>query len=435
MKKIVILGAGVIGVTTAYFLKIQGFDVTVIDRQPDVALETSFANGGQISVCYSEPWANLSNIKKMLSWLGKEDSPLLFKPKFNYQQISWALHFLLESLPHNNRKNIVQMLKLSSYSRLTLQQLRQKHNLNYEQKTSGIMTFYHNQKSFESSISDSKFMQQFGCHRNVFNKEQTYNIEPLLHNSHINIFGSDYTQDDESGNAFLFTQEMKKICLQLGVKFLFNKTIISSHTHKSKLSYIRLIDSKYINYLPHDNSSFSISPNHNSLIVDADYFVCCLGSYSYQFLNNLGISTLIYPAKGYSATIDITDNSLISDISLTDSDKKQVFTKLGNKLRIAGTAEFNGYNLSLNKKRCDVLIENCKLLYPKGLDYNSTVFWTGLRPSTPSNVPIIEQNKKFNNLFINTGHGTLGWTMAAGSGRLISQIISKSTLFDDSTLI
>lgn len=425
--KAIILGAGIIGVTSAYFLRKEGYDVTVIDRQSDVALETSFANGGQVSVCYSEPWSNISNIKKIFKWIGREDSPILLRPHFDLNQFKWGMNFLYQSLPFNNHKNIKEMLKISLYSRNILKYLRKELHLEYQQITKGILTYYTNEHSFEAAKKDSEFMLRYGCNRVIKNKEDTFLIEPTLKNSTFNIVGSDYTDDDESGNAKIFTEQMKKECEKIGVNFIFNTEIIDVAKKRNSISHLLTLDSNSVKF-DLKNTSKRIYDLTNTKIIQGDLFVCCLGSYTPLFTKKLKIYLPIYPAKGYSATFNITNPELINEISLTDSDKKIVFTRLNNQLRVAGTAEFNGYNLELNFSRCDALLKRTKELFPKGLDYSLVKYWTGLRPSTPGNTPIISKTK-VDNFYINSGHGTLGWTMACGSGKLISEIITNKKLF------
>lgn len=431
MMKTIILGAGIIGVMSAYFLRKSGHDVIVIDRQPDVALETSFANGGQISVCYSEPWSNYSNLKKMAKWIFKEDSPILFKPHLDINQWKWGIQFLKECHPSRNHQNIISMLKIATYSRQTIQQLRKELNLEYNQITQGILTYYTSEKSFNAAKKDSQFMIKYGCNRVIKNKNETFEIEPSLKYTRLPIVGSDYTEDDESGDAHQFTKEMRKQCELIGVEFIFDQEIISlvADEKKESIKYLLTTPSYFVKSNPEKNNDRQFPISDGIISWKADNFVCCLGSYTSPFLRKIGLDFPIYPAKGYSATINILNDQYINNISLTDSDKKIVFTKLGNKLRIAGTAEFNGYNLSLNKIRCEALIKRAKELYVDGLDYKSTSFWTGLRPATLGNVPIIGKTK-INNLFINSGHGTLGWTMGAGSGKLISQIINQQQLYN-----
>lgn len=411
--KIIILGSGLIGVSSAYFLRKSGHEVTVIDRQNGSGLETSYANGGQISVCYSEPWSSFSNLKKMIGWLGKEDSPILVRPKLNMHQISWGLNFLHECLPSRNQQNIRDMLKLALYSRTTLQEIRQEENLSYDQLLNGILTFYTSQDGFEHGIESAKFMSQFGCNRLIKNTEETLAIEPALRNSTLPIYRSDYSPEDESGDALLYTQQMTQICQKMGVQFLFNHEISELVVNKGKISAV-IVKNMHTNLMSN---------------LTADSFVLALGSYSYPIAKKIGVNLSIYPAKGYSATVPIIDSELVNQVSLTDMDTKTVYTRIGNTLRIAGTAEFNGFDLKLNKNRCDALITRVRKIFPEGLDYDNTQFWTGLRPATPGNVPIIERTKKYPNLYINAGHGTLGWTMASGSGKLIAQIINNKTTY------
>lgn len=427
--KVIILGAGLIGVSSAYFLRKSGHEVTVIDRQPDVSLETSFANGGQISVCYSEPWSSIDNLKNIIKWMGKSDSPILLKPQFNTQQILWGMEFLYNCLPYKNHKNIKDMLKLSLYSRQCLQELRKEYSLEYKQQTNGILTFYSSQKSLEHGIESANFMNKFGCERIIKSVDETYSIEPTLKNSLIPIYGSDYTPDDESGDAKVYTEQLKNICVAMGVEFLFEKEIIdiNQDSKNNSIKSVTIISSSCIVHNLKNEKTVQVNLEESS-IIKGDIFVCALGSYSSLIAKKIGIYLPIYPAKGYSATIPIIEPSLINNVSLTDLDMKIVLTRLGNFLRIAGTAEFNGYNLQLNQDRCFALLERTKKLYPHGLDYSQTKFWTGLRPATPSNVPIIKKIK-YNNFYINSGHGTLGWTMATGSGKLISQIINGTEQF------
>jgi D-amino-acid dehydrogenase len=411
---IVILGSGLIGVSTAYFLQKSGHQVTVIERQNDVALETSFANGGQISACYSEPWSNVGNLKKIMTWLGKEDSPILFKPHLSFQQWRWGAEFLYECIPSRNHENIKKMLKIALYSRKTLQELRVEENLQYEQQANGIITYYTNEHSFEGGKEAAQFISRFGCERTIKTKEELLELEPALQYSTFNIVGGDYTADDESGNAFLYTNQMKKKCEELGVNFIFQYNVDKLNIVNNKIK----------------SALISNIHTNEQMTINADLFIAAMGSYTSKFLSDYNIYLPIYPAKGYSATIDIVDSEKVNFVSLTDSDKKIVFTRLGDKLRIAGTAEFNEYDLSLNPVRCAALTKRAQELFPNGLDVESVKYWTGLRPATPSNVPIIKKHG-FDNLYINSGHGTLGWTMAAGSGKLLTQLINGVAPYGD----
>lgn len=407
MAKITVLGSGLIGVCSAYYLQKNGHEVTVIDRQKKSAMETSFANGGQISACYSEPWSSISNLKKIVTWLGKEDSPILFRNTFESKQYIWGLNFLKECMPSRNKENIKAMLELALFSRKELIHLRQELGLQYPHNSNGILTFYTNHESYQHGIEAARFMSQFGCERIVKSKEETLQIEPILANSKLNVVGSDYSEDDESGDAHIFCQELTKVCKKMGVKFLFNKNI-SGYAQNGETHLIEFEDTK----------------NNEPDYVSSDKVVVCMGSYTHEFMKKLKIHTLIYPAKGYSITVPISNSDLVNHISLTDMDYKIVLTRIGDYLRVAGTAEFNGYDLSINPNRINALVERTKLVIPEGLNYDKVVPWAGLRPATPGNVPLIGQTK-IKNLFINSGHGTLGWTMACGSGKRIQQIIDK----------
>ncbi len=407
--KVIILGAGLMGVTSAYYLKLQGFDVDVFDKHSNVAEDASFANGGQISVCYSEPWSSFSNLKKMLQWIGKEDSPLLIKPKLDIHQISWFAKFLSECYPTRNQENIVKLLKLSAFSRKELQDLRKELFLSYQEQTNGILTFYTSEKGWQSGQQSAQYMSKFGCHRLIKNLEKTLEIEPNLKNCTMPIFGADYSPDDESGNAKLFCEELAKVCMHLGVKFHFNQNILSIKHEKKKIKSIHVQNTM----------------NQDFQEIGGDLFLNCLGAYSTPIMQKIGVNLNIYPAKGYSVTIPIQDSKLINRVSLTDSDYKIVLTRLGDNLRVAGTAEFNGYDLEMNHERCNALIERTKKIHPNGLDYENIIKWCGLRPATPGMVPIIEKSS-FDNLFINAGHGTLGWTMACGSARIIAEMMKNN---------
>lgn len=408
--KITILGAGLMGVTSAYYLRKAGHEVEVIDRANDVAMETSFANGGQVSVCYSEPWSTVGNLKKMYEWMGKEDSPILFKPGMDLKQMEWGIRFLKECIPSNTESNIKQMLKLALFSRNSLKQLREEINIQYEQRLTGILTYYTSQKSYEEGKKAAQFMNQFGAGREIKTQEETYELEPCLKNTTFEIFGADYSPDDESGNAKLFTENLAKTCQKMGVVFKMNEEIIYNKT-ELKDGNIKKVYTV--------NKETTVESKHTS-----DLFLVCLGSYTPLFLSKME-RLPIYPVKGYSATFDVKDWSKANSASLTDSEVKVVFTRVGDKLRVAGTAEFNGYNLDLNETRCAALSKRTKEVFGDGnINYDEPNYWTGLRPATPGNVPIIKQIKN-SNVFVNAGHGTLGWTMACGSARVISDIISK----------
>jgi len=345
--KIVVLGAGVIGTTTAWFLNQAGHDVTVIERQPNAGLETSFANGGQISVSHAEPWANPSAPFKILKWLGKEDAPLLFRLRADLNQWRWGLQFLMECSPTRTQSNTLNILRLGLYSRSVLQKLRAETNIQYDALTKGILHFYTNTQEFENAIAAAELMRSLNCDRQVIDqKKDILAIEPAFSKNIDQVVGATFTASDESGDAHKFTQNLATLAAAKGVKFLFNHTITQIKQSQGRISCVTV---------QHHDETFDVT---------ADAYVVCLASYSALMVRDLGISLLIYPAKGYSATVDIPDGANAPNVSMTDDEYKIVFSRLGNRLRIAGTAELNGYDLSLNEVRCQALIKRTKSLFP-----------------------------------------------------------------------
>ena len=404
--KVVVLGAGLLGVTSAYFLRQQGHDVVVVDRQATPAAETSFANGGQISVSHAEPWANPSAPLKVLQWLGKEDAPLLFRLRADARQWLWGLQFMRECTPARTRHNIEQIVRLGTYSRDTLQQLRRDTGLQYDQRTQGILHFYTNAKEFESAEAPAAQMRELGCDRRVISADEAVRLEPALAHVRDRLAGATYTAEDESGDANRFARELVRLCEQAGVEFRMSHTVTALREAGGTIDHVEATDSE---------GRFQR--------IRGDAYVVAMGSLSPLLVQPLGIRLPIYPAKGYSVTMPVADASKAHQVSLTDDEYKLVFSRLGDRLRIAGTAELNGYDRDLNRVRCEAIVRRVEELFPGAGDASQAQFWTGLRPATPSNVPIIGRSK-LPNLFLNTGHGTLGWTHACGSGKSIARIVS-----------
>ena len=407
---VAVLGSGLLGVSTAYFLSQLGHDVTVIDRQATPAAETSFANGGQISVSHAEPWANPSAPLKVLKWLGKEDAPLLFRIRADLRQWLWGLQFLRECSPARTRHNIEQIVRLGTYSRQTLQQLRSETSLHYDQRTQGILHFYTSAKEFEGALKPTEQMRELGCDRQIISADEAIELEPALAPVRSRLAGATYTADDESGDANRFARELLKWCEAAHVRFLMSHTVTALREVGGSIDHVEVTDSE---------GRFQR--------IRANAYVVAMGSWSPLYLAPLGIHLPIYPAKGYSVTMPVKDASKAHQVSLTDDEFKLVFSRLtgpgGDRLRIAGTAELNGYDRDLNLVRCEAIVKRVEALFPGAGHTDQAQFWTGLRPATPSNVPIIGQSK-LANLYLNTGHGTLGWTHACGSGKSIARIIS-----------
>ena len=403
--KIIVLGAGVVGTTSAWYLSKAGHEVTVVDRQPGAGLETSFANGGQISASHAVPWANPGAPLKILRWLGKEDAPLLFRLHADWQQIRWGLQFLRECTPGRTRENIRTLVTLGVYSRGELQKLRAETNIQYDHLERGILHFFTDPAEFEHGVKASQVMTQFGLKVDALTVKQCLELEPALAPAASKLAGGTYTASDESGDAKLFTERLAGLAEQHGVTFRYNTQIIDLARTNDRVTGVMVRDS-----------------NGATAELKADTYVVSLGSYSPLLLNPLGVKILVYPAKGYSVTFPIRPGRLAPNVSLTDEAYQMVFSRLGERLRIAGTAELNGYNTELNQARCENILRRALELFPDVGDRNEAQFWTGLRPATPSNIPYVGKTK-FENLFLNTGHGTLGWTLACGSGKLLSDIV------------
>lgn len=408
--KVVVLGAGLLGVTSAYYLQQLGHEVTVLDRQASPAAETSFANGGQISVSHAEPWANPAAPLKVLQWMSQEDAPLLFRLRADTRQWLWGLQFLRECTPARTRHNIERIVRLGIYSREMLKLLRRETGIAYDHRTQGILHFYTSQKEFDAALKPAELMRELGCERRVISADEAVRIEPALKHIRPRLAGATYTAEDESGDANLFAREVVRLCHDRGVRFLMSHTVTALRTESSakgtQIEHVEATDAE---------GRFQR--------ICGEAYVLALGSVSPLFAAPLGIRLPIYPAKGYSVTMPVIDETKANQVSLTDDEFKLVYSRLGNRLRIAGTAELNGYDRDLNRVRCEAIVKRVDDIFPGAGDSTQAQFWTGLRPATPSNVPLIGRTR-LPNLYLNTGHGTLGWTHACGSGKSIARIIS-----------
>lgn len=400
--RVIVMGAGVVGTTAAWYLTAAGHEVTVVDRQPAAGLETSFANGGQISVCHAEPWANPGALPKLLKWIGHESSPLLWRMRADPAQWAWGLRFIRECTPARTRANIIAILKLALHSRDCLQTLRTELGLEYDHLARGILHVYTDAREFEHAIPQAELMRQYGCDRFVKTAEECLQIEPALRHSTRPLVGGTYTADDESGDAHKFTQALAARCAERGVVYRYGNAVTALQTQAGQISGVRL---------------------DNGELLTADAYVVALGSYTPLLLRPLGLNLPIYPGKGYSATLTLREDAVAPSVSITDDGHKLVYSRFGNRLRVAGTAEFTGYDTSLNTIRCEALIRRTQALFPLAVSDEPPEFWAGLRPATPSNVPYVGQSR-YGNLFVNSGHGTLGWTMSCGSGQVLADLVS-----------
>lgn len=399
--RVVVLGAGVVGVTTAWYLQEAGHEVTVVERQATAGMETSFANGGQISVSHAEPWANPHALLKMLKWLGREDSPLLWRLRADPAQWVWGARFLSECRPSRTRQNTIALLRLGLYSRNRLKMLRRELALEYDHLEQGILHIYTDARELERVIAQTDLMRQHGCDRVAKSAAECLAIEPALTNSAVPIVGGSYTATDESGDAFKFTQGLARQCAGKGVQFRYGCPIDGLACSGDTVNALRLRGGEELN---------------------ADAYVAALGSYTPLLLKDIGIRIPVYPAKGYSITIPLGGDDQAPTVSVTDDAHKLVMTRLGQRLRVAGTAEFNGYDISINAVRCNAIAARTFALFPRIAARDGLNCWAGLRPATPGNVPLIGQSR-YRNLYLNTGHGTLGWTLACGSGKLLADLL------------
>ncbi len=401
---IVVLGAGVVGTTTAWYLQRQGHQVTVVDRQSQAGLETSYANGGQVSVSHAEPWANPSAPLKVLKWLFRADAPLLFRPRLDLAQWRWALAFLRECTSAKAAHNIRQMVNLGTYSRAQLQSLRDDLGLEYDALTKGILHFYTNREEFEGALEPTRIMQGLGCDRQVIDADRAIELEPALKPIRDRIAGATYTSEDESGDARKFTQQLAQKCAEAGVSFHYGTDILGFERAGDRILGVHTLREGV----------------HSTLRGDA--YVLSLGSFSAPLARSIGLTLDIYPAKGYSITVPVNNPDAAFNVSLTDDEYKLVYSRLGDRLRVAGTAELNGYSRELNLTRCRAIVRRTAEIMPEAGHWDQAQFWTGLRPATPSNVPYIGKSH-FANLYLNTGHGTLGWTHSCGSAAALADIV------------
>ena len=403
--KVAVLGAGVVGIASAWYLARAGHEVTVLDRQAEAGLETSFANGGQISVSHAEPWANPTAPLQMLQWLGREDAPLLFRPRADLDQWLWGARFLIECLPARARRNTEAAFALASYSRDCLRALRRETGIHYDESERGILHIYTARGLLEHAHKEAALLRARGFDVAIKSADECVGIEPALAHAKAKLFGGAYAASDESGDAHMFTQRLAALARQQGVQFRFNVNVNRIELDAGRVSRAVIDDEVGI-----EES------------VRADAFVVALGSYSRFALRNIGISLPIYPVKGYSITIALEPGDEAPSVSLTDHERKIVISRLGDRLRVAGTAELAGYDTEINEVRCQALVRRCFELFPNAGKPDAAQYWTGLRPATPSNLPIIGRTR-FPNLYLNTGHGTLGWTMACGAGQALADIV------------
>ncbi len=403
--KVIVLGAGVIGTASAWYLAEAGHEVVVLERREGPGLEASHANGGQVSVCHAEPWANPGAPAKILRWLAREDAPLLFRPRMDPAQWSWGLRFLYECLAWRTSENIPQILAMAFHGRAMLQRLRAETGIGYDESTRGILHYYTQPAEFAAAREAAERMRRHGLDRTVKTVEEAVALEPALAGAAARIVGATYTPSDESGDAYLFTTRLAALAAAKGVAFRTGTQILGLRAASEGVTGVVV----------------SGPQGEETLVADA--YVVALGAWSPLLTRPLGLSLPVYPAKGYSATLEVADPARAPAMSLTDDEAKIVISRLGNRLRVAGTAELSGWSTDLNPVRCEALVKRTAAFFPGACDWSRPQYWAGLRPSTPSNVPLVGPTR-IPRLWLNTGHGTLGWTMACGSGAALAALLS-----------
>lgn len=404
--KVVVIGAGVIGISTAWFLSRHGFEVVVIDRGREVASETSYANGGQISVSHAAPWATPAALTRAARWLLRADAPLRVRLRADWQQWRWIAGFVRECTSERVRRNIGELVRLGIYSRRVLQQLRSETGIAYDERLRGILHFYTDPREFEAAHEPARLMRELGCERSIVSVDEAIAIEPALRNARESLVGATFTPGDESGDAHAFTVQLATRCRAAGVEFRMGQQVSALRASSGRIEYVETIDAH---------------GGYES--IRAERYVLAAGSFSPLLATPLGIHLAVYPAKGYSVTMPVRDLSRAWVVSLTDDEHKLVFSRLGDRLRIAGTAELTGYGRALDLARCRAMLRRVERLMPGAGDAASARFWSGLRPSTPSNRPYVG-GTRIPNLFLNTGHGTLGWTLACGSAKALADLMA-----------
>ena len=402
--RVLVLGSGVIGVTSAYYLAKQGVEVTVIDRQAGAAQETSFGNAGQISPGYSTPWAAPGIPLKAVKWLFQQHAPLAIKLDGSLWQLQWMLQMLKNCNTKRYAINKERMVRVAEYSRDCLQQLRQDTGIHYENRSQGTLQVFRKPAQLDAVQQDIKVLQDSGVpFKLIDNSKALAEIEPALANATDNLVGGLHLPHDETGDCFLFCQALAQQAKALGVKFLYNQTIEKLVVDAGAIKGVMV----------------------NGELLTADQYVLALGSYSRALLQPLQLNLPVYPVKGYSLTVPIINADLAPQSTVLDETYKIAITRFDNRIRVGGMAELSGFDVSLNPQRRATLEMVTQDLFAGG-DLPNASFWTGLRPMTPDSTPIIGATR-YRNLFLNTGHGTLGWTMACGSGKLISDLVLGKT--------
>lgn len=402
--KVLVLGGGVIGVTTAWYLARAGHEVEVIDRQPGAALETSFANAGEVSPGYASPWAGPGMPLKALKWLFQKHAPLVIRPSFDPAQWRWIAQMLRNCTSARYAINKGRMVPIAQYSRDCLRELRAQTGIRYDERSLGTLQLFRTQKQLDGAADDVAVLTRLDVPYEVLDATGCIAAEPGLTDVRSLIVGGLRLPQDETGDCHLFTQRLAAMAQAAGVVFRYGTVIQGLDRAGDRIEAVRT----------------------TAGALQAHIYVMALGSYSTPMARTLGVRLPIYPVKGYSITVPVVNDSRAPVSTVMDESYKVAITRLGDRIRVGGTAELSGYNSRLHAARRATLERSVRSLFPQAADFSKVFFWTGLRPMTPDGTPIVGAGR-YRNLFFNTGHGTLGWTMACGSGRVIADLISGRT--------
>lgn len=399
--KVIVLGGGVLGVSTAWYLAKAGCDVTVLERQEGVALETSFGNAGQISPGYSTPWAAPGIPLKAAKWLFQRHAPLAVKPDGSLYQLQWIAKMLANCNEDAYAVNKSRMMRLAEYSRDKMKELRAETGIGYEARQGGTLQLFRSQAQVDGVSKDIAVLKECGVDFKVLDRDGCAEVEPALASVKHKLTGGLQLPNDETGDCNLFTARLAEMARAKGVEFRFGVSVDGIESDGKRITGIRVGDD----------------------LLTADHYVVAMGSFSRDMVKTLGIDIPVYPVKGYSLTVPITNPAGAPVSTVLDETYKVAITRFDDRIRVGGMAELSGYDLSLNPRRRETLEMVVGDLYPNGGDIPAASFWTGLRPMTPDGTPIVG-GTRFANLSLNTGHGTLGWTMGAGSGKVLADIIT-----------
>ena len=399
--KVLVLGSGVIGVASAYQLALAGHEVTVVDRQPAAALETSYGNAGEVSPGYSAPWAGPGVPIKAVKWLLMQHRPLVIRPNIDLNLVRWGIAMLRNCTAARYELNKGRMVRLAEYSRDCLKELRAQTGIRYDERMQGTLQLFRTQAQLDGTAADIAILKRYGVAFELLDRAGFIRHEPALAHVQEKFVGGLLLPGDETGDCFKFTQNLAALAAKQGVQFRYG----------TRIQRLQLAG-KQIDGVVTDAGTLK-----------ADAYLVALGSYSPLLLKNVGIRIPVYPVKGYSITVPIADASGAPESTVMDESHKVAVTRLGDRIRVGGTAELAGYTLKLHEARRQTLEHVVTDLFPRGGDVSRAEFWCGLRPMTPDGTPVVGATR-LPNLYLATGHGTLGWTMAAGTGRVIADVIS-----------